>query len=740
MPSIEPVKSGDAMEIKNQEVVLSGTKGSVRIKRMEGGFPHIHSDNEIDAYYGIGYMHGHDRQVQMWLMKLIGQGALSEHLVANDESITIDKYMRWIDLGGDARGEMNRLSSEAKKILHAYCKGVNDAVSASKRPFEFKMMGYKPDPWTPEDIIIMSRIIAFIGLTQSQGEIEKFIIQMIKNGVETQKIKELFPSIKEKIPKALVRIIQQIHLNPELTGIPPEMPWKTLLPNFQASNNWAVSPKKTKSGKAMLCGDPHLETNRLPSIWYESVLTSPNACLMGVGMPGVPFTVIGRTKKIAWSATYSFMDVIDYFIEDVKSKKYLRGNRRFPFRIRTETIRPKRKKPIVLKFYENDIGVIEGEPISDGYYLNFAWSSRKGTIAPSMEQLIKLPKSKNTKEAMRCFSKMSFGAFSWVIADVNGSIGFQMSGNFPKKAKNTSGLLPYCAWNPSQHWKGFVNPEKYPNAFNPRSGFIATANQDLNYLGKIKPLSITMGDYRAQRIAQRLQHKKNLTVQDMKDMHADTYSLQAKAFMKIIRSLLPKTRNGKILNNWNLKYDTHSKGAMLFERVYEELLKIVFGGNGLGSDMVNYCLAQTPIFNDFYANFDQILLKKKSKWFGKLTQKEIYRQAVENAMSGKAIPYGKYRKYYMTNIFFGGKLPRFLGFDYGPIQLHGSRATIPQGQLFMAGGRQTSFAPSYRMICDLAEDAIHTNIAGGPSDRRFSKYYTMGIKDWMVGRYKILQP
>ncbi|MBW1814359.1 MAG: penicillin acylase family protein, partial [Deltaproteobacteria bacterium] len=104
---------------------------------------------------------------------------------------------------------------------------------------------------------------------------------------------------------------------------------------------------------------------------------------------------IGRTKKIAWSVTYSFMDVIDYFIEDVKGKKYLRENKRIPFRIRTETIKPKRKKPIVLKFYENDIGVIEGEPTVDGYYLNFAWSSRKGTIASSIENFINIPKSKS---------------------------------------------------------------------------------------------------------------------------------------------------------------------------------------------------------------------------------------------------------------------------------------------------------------------------------------------------------
>jgi penicillin amidase len=501
-----------------------------------------------------------------------------------------------------------------------------------------------------------------------------------------------------------------------------------------------VSPKKSASGNALLCGDPHLETNRLPSIWYETVLRTPTNYIMGVGMPGVPFIVIGRTKKVAFSVTYSFMDTIDYFIEDVKSKKYLRGNRRFPFRVRTETIKPKKKKPIVLKFFENDIGVIEGEPNTNGYYLNFAWSSRKGTVASSIDNLIKLSTAKNTKEAMKYFRGLSFGAFSWVVADSKGNIGFQMSGNFPKKAKNTSGLLPYLAWNQSQHWKGFVNPAKYPNAFNPRCGYIATANQNLNHLGQLKTLSITMGSYRADRIAQWLQRKKVFTIADMKDMHFDTYSIQAKAFMKIMRPLLPKTKNGTILKNWDLRYDITSKGAMLFERVYEELIKFVFGEISLGRDLVDYCLSETPLFNDFYANFDHILLKKRSNWFGKSTQTKIYKQAIQKALTSKAVPYGKYNTYTMTNIFFGGKLPKFLGFDYGPIQLQGSRATIPQGQLFKAGGRQTGFTPSYRMICDMANDAMHTNIAGGPSDRRFSKYYAMGIEDWISGKYKVIKP
>jgi penicillin G amidase len=94
----------------------------------------------------------------------------------------------------------------------------------------------------------------------------------------------------------------------------------------------------------------------------------------------------------------------------------------------------------------------------------------------------------------------------------------------------------------------------------------------------------------------------------------------------------------------------------------------------------------------------------------------------------------------LENIFFGGKLPRFLGFDRGPITLIGDLATPHQGQIYESAGRKTTFAPSYRMVTDLATDEIHTNLAGGPSDRRFSKWYCSDLDNWINGRYKTLRP
>jgi penicillin amidase len=68
--------------------------------------------------------------------------------------------------------------------------------------------------------------------------------------------------------------------------------------------------------------------------------------------------------------------------------------------------------------------------------------------------------------------------------------------------------------------------------------------------------------------------------------------------------------------------------------------------------------------------------------------------------------------------------------------LPGGRATVHQGQIYRAGGRQTSFAPSIRFVVDMADDNLHSRLVGGPSDRRFSKWYHSDVEGWRTHTLK----
>ena len=223
-------------------------------------------------------------------------------------------------------------------------------------------------------------------------------------------------------------------------------------------------------------------------------------------------------------------------------------------------------------------------------------------------------------------------------------------------------------------------------------------------------------------------------------MHYDVYSIQAETFMKILKPLLPNTEQGRILGKWDFQYGADSQGAYLFERFYKGLYREVFGKNGIGVNVSDYLQKETAVFIDFYDNFDRVLLQQESAWFNGEARDEIFRRVAKEELAVAPKSWGEDRQIPLSHIMLGGKLPRWLGFDRGPITMVGGRATVQQGQTYRSERRRTTFAPSFRLVTDMGTDVCRTNIAGGPSDRRFSRWYCSDLQNWIDGRYKTLTP
>jgi penicillin G amidase len=719
-------------------LTIRGVKGEIKIRRLVNGYPHIQANEELDLYYGLGYMHASDRMVQMWLMKIIGMGRASELLMSSPDMIEADRYMRWIDLAGDAACEVDMLSPEARPLIEAYCQGVNAGVKATSLPLEFRMVGYQPDEWTVADVMLSAKMIGFVGLASTQADVEKFIFQMLQNGVDPARVKELFPYIQEEITPELIEIIKKT--KSAMPIIPPSAAWKRLLPSFSASNNWVVAPQKSASGRTLLCADPHLGL-QLPNIWYTAVLKGDGFYVMGASLAGAPAVAIGRSNHMGWAATYGTMDLSDFFIEDIKDGKYRRGEEWLPLTVREEVIRPKKGAPINLRICSTEHGTLEGEPKENGYHLSFALSIKKylGSAAQSLNGFVQVIHCKTAEKGLDLFAELTFSPFNWIMGDADGNIGYQLGGLFPAKRPGTSGLLPYLGWDPADDWQGVVEPRTYPRQLNPGDGIIATANNDFNHLGQSKPMTLPMSPYRVNMIRRRLTEKEKLGPDDIQRIHYDRYSLQAELFMRVICPLLPDSPNGQILRDWNLRYTADSLGATLFENIYTELVKLVFGEIGVGAEVMDSVLKETLVFPMTHGNFDAVLLCESSAWFAGKSRQEIFTEAITRGLAAPAKRHGETRRIYIENQFLGGKLPRWLGFDF-PLKHIGSRATIPQAQLYRSAGRAGSFAATFRMICDFAVEEMRLNMSGGASGNRFSPYYMAGMRDWVDGVYKVIKP
>lgn len=732
---------------------LKGESGPIRIDRDERGNAIITAKQADDALFGLGYCHARDRGLQMRLVRILGRGQACERLRDDAEMLEIDRFFRRLNFCGDAAEEAAALTPRARSGCDAYCRGVNQWFETRGVPWELRLLGDRAvgDPWRFADIYLTAKVIGYVSLAISQAEIERWLVECIQNGISQAQLEELLPGQLGGLDESLLR---QIRLEERI--VPKKLWGAAGLTAAMASNNWVVAGSKSHSGRPLAANDPHLQINRTPPFWYEAVLRwqsdGADRYAMGATVPGTPGVIVGRNPELAWTVTYAFMDCVDSWVEHCRDAQYRRGDDQWiPFRVRDETILRKRNAPVAVRFFENDHGTLEGDPHVPGYYMATRWSCGEQTGAMSLDGLLGMLDARDVEQGRACLGRLCNSSWNWLLADREGNIGYQMAGKMPLRREGVSGLIPLAGWDPANDWQGFATLADLPQASNPPEGILLTANNDLNHLGRVKPINLCVSPYRSGRIEALLSRPGPFGVDDMKAIQLDVLSDQAERFMTVLRPMLAQAaqvENARILRDWDLAYESDSKGAALFERFYRELLLEVFGGTPvcgqqtgthLGAPVVSHLLDETTLLAEYYGAFDEVLLAERSLWFGKCSREQIFKSALDRALSGQAEPLGNAQRFELTHLLFGSKLPRFLGFDRGPFPLRGGRATVSQGQVLRAHGRLIVCGPSYRFVTDLATDEMHTNLPGGPSDRRFTRWYASGMLDWLKGRYGVLR-
>jgi len=729
------------MRLTTRRRAVSVAGFELEMRRTPDGVAELWGADDRALAAGIGMAHAEDRLVQMMLVRLAGQGRLGECLRSDDETLAIDIFSREMGFYRDAAVDVSNLEQDTLDFAEAYAAGVNHYIERARRPIDLALVGYRPEPWTVADTLLTVKLMSYVGLAQTQQDFEKLLIEAIHNGVSVDRLKRLVAPHLDHLDSSTVQLIKELRWIQPL--LPARLRWPAAMPIIKASNNWAVSGDRTADGTPLVCFDPHLEVNRLPGVWYEAVMHTADDSRLGVSMPGVPGLIMGRTRDLAFGFTYGFMDMVDFFIEDSRDGRCRRGDGFVDIDERLEEIRRKGKQPIQIRVRTTSHGVLETDPeredLPDGLYLARAWSNHEHGASDSLDALYRLPAARSVDAAQQILKKVTISC-NWVLADRPGNIGYQQSGRLPDRRH--SGLYPVPGWDNETAWRGMVSPDRLHSILNPDEGFLATANNDLNPPDGPLVINLPMGPYRADRIRSVLEKNESSTMDDMQRLQLDLYSVQAERFMNLFRPLLPSTPAAEELRGWDLRYDRSSRGATIFEAVYETLLHRVFGEGLFGADVWRSIVTETTILADFYHVFDNVLLGDDPSWWGTSGREAALRAVLDEvlgAIDPKAIPpWGERRQIVMGNILLGGQLPGWLGFDHGPVQLEGNRATVVQATVFVAHDRTTSFYPSWRFISDMASNDARTVLAGGPSGKRFSKWYRTDVERWLQGRYKIL--
>lgn len=724
------------------KIRITKARRKISAHRDKAGVPHIAGQSWLDVLYGLGYMHATDRGTQLLFSRAVASGCGAETITDSPELLETDRFFRRIGLYRNLDNEVRELDDRTFDQLTAYCEGVNDGIRASGRSLPMWATGFQPSTWDQTAVLLIGKLISFGGLAVSQLQNERLLLEMIHAGVDDEGLRELFAPLLDDVDFELLR---QVQMSNQLSDDALEL--ITDLPRLAGSNAWAVAPHRSATGSALLASDPHLEVNRLPAIWYEAVLSWGDEYVMGASLPGCPLFATGRTQRVAWGVTYLKGDTIDFFIEDCRrggetAWQYRRRDSWYDFRVREEVIHRKGTDAETVRVYYNPQGTLESDPdrYGSGYHLSLAWTGNADGAGHAMATWLEIVGADSTRSAMEVASRCVQPSLCWILADVDGHIGMQTCGRFPQRKTDRRTLTPLPAWDEQNHWSGFVPVSQFPSIYDPPEGFVATANEDPSEPGGPKLVVHPVPDYRKRRIDERLRQLHRATIQDMQQLQYDLVSVHAR---DLLNAWLPHMRDSDVkrrLMHWDYRFDPDSIEASLFQNLYRNVMMEVFGHEaGVGWRRMLYLCTRAGFSTMVLTAADKILGNHKSYWWRDRGKGNLIRRAAEALDLESAVPWSEINNFHFTDRFFGNhRVGRLLGFNSFSYPMPGCHATPFQGHVMQTAKRETTFSPSYHFVTDLNTDHAWTNLPGGPSESRFSRYYKSDIDLWFQGKYKQL--
>jgi len=728
-----------------ERISTSSARVQFTAQRDDAGVPHVTAGTWHEALYALGYLHAIDRATQIFFSRTVALGEAAARIAGRPELVETDRFFRRAGLHLDLESEVQNLRPKTREQLDWYCDGVNDGLQEGGRSLPMWVTGFHPRPWDATAVLSIGNLLSFAGLAVAAQENERLLLELVQTGVRASLLRELMAPYLDDVD---LDSLQDIHIEHRLSDEALEM--LADLPRLAGSNAWAVGPRRSESGYPLLAADPHLEVNRLPAIWYEAALHWGDDCyVMGATLPGCPLMAVGRSPKLAWGVTYLHADTSDYFVEDCRPGgstgwQYRRGQRWQDFSIREETIGCKGAPPETMQVFENPQGTLcwdltDQQP---GRYLAAKWVGSEAGSGRSIGCWLDVLRSVSVREAMQIVRENPHPTLVWVLADSEGHIGRQASGWLPERASGQAGVVPAPAWDESAHWLGVLSSDSLPSLYDPPEGYLASANEDLDRAGESLLHSHGLSDYRKRRIVERLHALEHATVSDMQALQYDVTSLQARRLLPVFLPHVPDGPLKLALANWDMRYDPESTAATMFQNLYRQVVLEIFGHEkGIGWRRMFFLCTRMGYSSMILTAIDDLLCQQTSLWWQDRDKGEMIRLAAERAADEPVKPWGEANSFHFANRFFeNSRVGRLLGFNTDRRPMPGCQATPFQGHLLATAKRESSFAPSYHFVTDLGTQEAWTNLPGGASESRFSKWYRNDIDRWSDGNYRKLQP
>jgi penicillin amidase len=704
-----------ALPLAAEDITLPGLQQPVEILRDRWGIPHIYARTQDDLFFAQGYIAARDRLFQIDLWRRIGTGKLSE--VLGPDALNRDRVARLVRYRGDWNAEWASYSPDAKQIATAFTRGINAYIQSlgGRRPLEFRIAGYDPGLWEPEDVVAR---IAGLLMTRNLAREVRRAEEITELGIESvRRYLPPDPFVKIEIPNGLdlAGITNRIlgDYNQAIGGV--------YWPDQQGSNNWVVSGSRSATGKPLLASDPHRPV-QIPSLRKTVHLVAPGWNAIGAGEPALPGIALGHNEDIGFGFTIVGIDQNDLYVEKLNPNNpdeyQYRGSWRKMTVIREDVPVRGSQTPRRIDLRYTVHGPVIAEDLGRHRAYALKWvGSEPGTAG--YYAALSLARAKNWDEFVQTAERYKVPSENMVYADRSGNIGWMATGMTPIR-KNWSGLLPVPGHTGDYEWSGFLPPSQLPRLYNPGKGSIATANHNILPDNYPHALGYEWAPrWRYWRVEEMLGEKDKFTVADFQRMQQDVTSIPGRRFRDVIRKWKHSLtgREAEIverLRKWDAKLSPDSTEAMIFELWVAKLPRAVFGP-AVGARI------------DLTTLIDTIEKKVDDEAFT-----EALRATIADLTRSQGPDVGGWRWGKIHQIHFRHPLG-VARFNRGPVSRPGDGNTVnsTSGSAF----RQTNGA-SFRMVLDVSnwDNSVMTNVPGESGDPE-SPFYSNLLDEWAEGRY-----
>jgi penicillin amidase len=619
------------------EIAVAGLTDSVDVLRDHWGIPHIYAKNTHDLFFAQGYTQAQDRWWQMEFSRHIGSGRIEELTGKNAKVLASDVFIRKAGWRQAAERDLKSYDAESVAVLQAFADGVNAYITSrdkSALALEYNVLGLNGvnitvEPWTPVDSLVWAKVMAWNLSGNMDNELLRSKLYDTVGQQMTDEYAPTFPFGKkptilrdEDLPISDASASAQPSIANGVIGADT-----TLIHDMSdsaiallhhdssvGSNNWVVSGSMTQSGKPLLANDPHLDI-QMPSIWYEIGLHCQpvsDACpyeVTGFALPATPGVVIGHDANIAWGLTNVGPDTQDLYklkINPDNPLQYEWNGKWRDMTVRDEEIHFGNAKPAVkIQVRETHLGAIindheiddaTGEPkgFNNDDPMALHWTATDpNTPSTILEAVLGLDRAKDWTDFRNAARLWDVPAQNMIYADTQGNTGYQTPGNIPIRAAGETGLIPSTCASDDCTWKGFIPFDDLPRIYNPKRGYIDTANQAVvppDYYAQLKQ---KLGDqfgadsnyfisqewdygYRGQRITDLLEKNAPHTIATFQAIQGDDTNLSAEELLPYLAKLdfgdpdLDDARDW--LGKWDFQMTMDSPQAALYAEFWARLI------------------------------------------------------------------------------------------------------------------------------------------------------------------------